>query len=111
MSTTVLTCMDVIKLSVDEPDAVSCLVAGTESGRVLILNPQGTAIVKNIFVGSAPAFMAIHGELGELAIIESSSSSQYQIKFSLALDIMISVVNNLLISVKLKRKPSIKQSS
>lgn len=41
-----------------QPDAVSCLVVGTESGRVLILNPQGTAITKNIWVGVTPAFIA-----------------------------------------------------
>ena len=32
---------------------------GTESGRVLILNPAGTGIVKNIWLGVTPAFMAV----------------------------------------------------
>jgi len=63
IATTVITCMDVIKQALDEPDAVSCLVVGTESGRVLILNPQGTAIIKNVWLGATPAFMAVQGEL------------------------------------------------
>lgn len=42
-----------------QPDAVSCLVVGTESGRVLILNAAGTAIVKNIWVGITPAMIAV----------------------------------------------------
>ncbi|KAG2484587.1 hypothetical protein HYH03_016628 [Edaphochlamys debaryana] len=63
VATTVITCMDVIKQSLDEPDAVSCLVVGTESGRVLILNAAGTAIVKNIWIGITPAMIAIQGEL------------------------------------------------
>ena len=42
-----------------QPDAVSCLVVGTESGRVLILNAAGTAIVKNIWVGVTPSMLAI----------------------------------------------------
>ncbi|KXZ45593.1 BBS1 protein [Gonium pectorale] len=63
VATTVITCMDTIKQAIDEPDAVSCLVIGTESGRVLILNPAGTAPVKNIWVGITPAMIAIQGEL------------------------------------------------
>lgn len=63
VANTVVTCMDVIKLSLDEPDAPSCLVIGTESGRVLILNSSGTAVVHNVFVGATPAFLAVQGEL------------------------------------------------
>ena len=46
-----------------QPDAVSCLVVGTESGRLLVLNPQGTAVTKNIWLGATPAFLAVSGEL------------------------------------------------
>lgn len=60
---TVVTCLDVINLAVDEGDAVSCVIIGTESGRVLILNPLGTAVLHNVFVGATPAFMAVQGEL------------------------------------------------
>ncbi|GFR47769.1 hypothetical protein Agub_g9536 [Astrephomene gubernaculifera] len=63
VSTTVITCMDVVKQAIDEPDAVSCLVVGTESGRILILNAAGNAIVKNIWVGITPAMIAVQGEL------------------------------------------------
>ncbi|PNH05290.1 Bardet-Biedl syndrome 1 protein [Tetrabaena socialis] len=62
-ATTVITCMDTVRQAIDEPDAVSCLVVGTESGRVLILNAAGTAIIKNIWVGITPAMIAVQGEL------------------------------------------------
>ncbi|GLC45690.1 Bardet-Biedl syndrome 1 protein [Pleodorina starrii] len=63
VATTVITCMDIVKQAIDEPDAVSCLVVGTESGRLLIINAAGTAIVKNIWVGITPAMIAVQGEL------------------------------------------------
>ncbi len=46
-----------------QPDAVSCLVVGTESGRVLILNSAGTAVTRNVWLGVTPACLAVHGEL------------------------------------------------
>ncbi|GIL48849.1 hypothetical protein Vafri_5272 [Volvox africanus] len=63
VATTVITCMDIVKQAIDEPDAVSCLVVGTESGRILVINAAGTAIVKNIWVGITPAMIAVQGEL------------------------------------------------
>ncbi|KAJ9510374.1 hypothetical protein QJQ45_015847 [Haematococcus lacustris] len=62
-ATTVITCMETMKLAIDEPDAVSCLVVATESGRILILNPAGTAVAKNIWVGVTAAFLCVAGEL------------------------------------------------
>lgn len=52
-------CLQFNKITGAQPDAVSCLVVGTESGRILILNPAGTAIVKNIWVGITPAMIAV----------------------------------------------------
>ncbi|GIL69347.1 hypothetical protein Vretimale_13465 [Volvox reticuliferus] len=63
VATTVITCMDIVKQAFDEPDAVSCLVVGTESGRILVINAAGTAVVKNIWVGITPAMIAVQGEL------------------------------------------------
>ncbi|KAG2451137.1 hypothetical protein HYH02_004404 [Chlamydomonas schloesseri] len=82
VATTVITCMDVVKQAIDEPDAVSCLVVGTESGRVLILNPAGTAIVKNIWVGITPAMIAVQGELdvGYRITVAGRDGKLYHIK-------------------------------
>ncbi|KAF5833202.1 hypothetical protein DUNSADRAFT_10552 [Dunaliella salina] len=52
----VITCMAVMNLVLDEPGAASCLVLGTESGRILILNPTGNAIIRNIWVGVSSRF-------------------------------------------------------
>lgn len=47
-----------------QPDAVSCLVVGTESGRLLILNTAGTAIAKNIWIGVTPSMLAVQVGVG-----------------------------------------------
>eukprot|EP00877_Chromochloris_zofingiensis_P001275 jgi/Chrzof1/11148/Cz05g25190.t1 len=60
---TCITCMDVIKQALDEPDAVSCLVIGTEDGRVSVLNSAGTAISKSIWIGAPPTLLATSGTL------------------------------------------------
>jgi len=59
---TTVTCLAVLKHAIDEPQAVSCLVAGTESGRVLIMNPAGTAIVRNVWIGVTPTCLSVVGE-------------------------------------------------
>lgn len=60
---TVITCMDVIRQALDEPDAVSSLVVGTESGRVMVLNTAGTAVASNVWLGAVPALLATSGLL------------------------------------------------
>lgn len=82
MATTVITCMETIKQALDEPDAVSCLVVGTESGRVLILNAAGTTVVKNIWVGVTPSILAIQGELdvGYRITVAGRDGKLYHIK-------------------------------
>ncbi|GAX73330.1 hypothetical protein CEUSTIGMA_g784.t1 [Chlamydomonas eustigma] len=114
VATTFITCMDTIKMVVDEPDAVSCLVVGTESGRILVMNPQGTGVVKNIWLGVTPAFMAIHGEYevaykisvaardGKMYIIRNGDVSQSIIQLEspavglsrMNLDVMVGCMNN-----------------
>lgn len=40
-----------VNKSHEEPDSVSCLMVGTESGKLLLLNPTGTAVAKTIALG------------------------------------------------------------
>jgi len=58
---TVCTCMETLKKDLEEDDAVSMLVVGTESGKVLVLDPAGTSIQKQWQLPSAPVYMAITG--------------------------------------------------
>mmetsp|Transcript_47681 Transcript_47681/g.152835 ORF Transcript_47681/g.152835 Transcript_47681/m.152835 type:complete len:596 (+) Transcript_47681:319-2106(+) len=58
---TVVTCMETVKKNVDEPDAVSCLVVGTEAGQVLILDPSGTQIDRTCQLRSVPTMLAVTG--------------------------------------------------
>jgi hypothetical protein len=44
-----------------QPGATSCLVLGTESGKVLLLNSAGTAVAHSVALGSPPAFLAVAG--------------------------------------------------
>jgi Bardet-Biedl syndrome 1 protein len=44
-----------------QPGAASCLVLGTESGKLLLLNSAGTAVAHTISLGSPPAFLACAG--------------------------------------------------
>ena len=58
---TVCTCMETLRKELEEDDAVSMLVVGTENGHVLILDPAGTAVVKQWKLPSAPVYMAVSG--------------------------------------------------
>jgi len=60
-SQTVCTCMEVLRKDLEEDDAVSMLVVGTEAGQVLILDPAGTSVSKKWQLPSAPVYMAITG--------------------------------------------------
>ena len=60
-SQTVCTCMETLKKDLEEDDACSMLVVGTESGLVIMLEPSGTAIAKKWQLPSAPVHMAITG--------------------------------------------------
>lgn len=59
---TVITCMETLKKVSTEPDAVSSLVIGTESKRVLILDPAATSMQCSVELGGVPVFMAVTGE-------------------------------------------------
>jgi Bardet-Biedl syndrome 1 protein len=53
--------MDTILKDTDDPDGVSSLVIGTESGHVLILDPPGNTVVAKVKLGGVPAFLAVTG--------------------------------------------------
>ena len=42
---TVITCMETLKKSYEDEDAMSSIVLGTESGSVFILDPAGSSIL------------------------------------------------------------------
>eukprot|EP00879_Flechtneria_rotunda_P025766 GHRR01027411.1.p1 GENE.GHRR01027411.1~~GHRR01027411.1.p1 ORF type:complete len:329 (+),score=99.63 GHRR01027411.1:210-1196(+) len=77
-----ITCMDVIKQALDEPDAVSQLVVGTEDCRILILGSGGTALDKSIMLPAPPAFLATAGELdvGYRVTVAARDGRLYNIK-------------------------------
>jgi len=58
---TVVTCMETLKKDMDDDDAVSMLVVGTEAGQVLILEPSGTQVSVQVLLPSAPVFLAVTG--------------------------------------------------
>jgi len=60
---TLITCMEVLKKDSEEPDSVSLLVVGTESGAVYILppDPAGSAYVCKIQLQSTPVMMNVSG--------------------------------------------------
>lgn len=58
---TVITCMEVVKKNMDEDDALSQLVIGTESGAVLILDVSGVTILNRFVLPAAPVFLAVTG--------------------------------------------------
>ena len=60
-SKTVATCMEVLKKDLEDDDAVSMLVIGTEAGQVLILDPSGTSVHKQWQLPSAPVYMTVSG--------------------------------------------------
>ncbi|KAF4520686.1 hypothetical protein B566_EDAN006362 [Ephemera danica] len=58
---TVMTCMTTLKKSLPDEDAVSCLVLGTESGHVYILDSEAFTILDTIRVSGIPALLAATG--------------------------------------------------
>jgi Bardet-Biedl syndrome 1 protein len=60
---TVITCMEVIKKNMEEDDALSQLVVGTESGAILVLDVAGAAVATRFQLPSTPAYLTISGML------------------------------------------------
>ena len=45
---TVITCLDTMKKSVADEDAISCLVLGTESKSIYILDPEAFTVLATV---------------------------------------------------------------
>ncbi len=58
---TVVTCIATLKKSHNEEAAVSCLVLGTESSAVYILDPEAFTIMESMVVAAPPAHLAVTG--------------------------------------------------
>lgn len=58
---TVITCMEAIKKNMEDEDALSQLVVGTESGAVLVLDVAGVSVVSRFALPSTPVYLAVTG--------------------------------------------------
>ncbi|XP_077996781.1 BBSome complex member BBS1-like [Glandiceps talaboti] len=58
---TVITCMDTLKKSMADEDAISCLVIGTESKDIYILDPEAFTVLAKMSLPSVPVFMSVSG--------------------------------------------------
>ncbi|XP_065062005.1 Bardet-Biedl syndrome 1 protein homolog [Rhopilema esculentum] len=58
---TVITCMTTIKKSVPDEDSISCLVIGTESKEVYVLDPEAFTVLAKMSLPSIPSFMSVSG--------------------------------------------------
>ena len=58
---TVITCMGTMKKSMADDDAVSCLVIGTESKDVFILDPEAFTVLAKMSLASVPVFLSVTG--------------------------------------------------
>ncbi|XP_075401443.1 BBSome complex member BBS1 isoform X2 [Tenrec ecaudatus] len=59
---TVITTMATLKKNLADEDAVSCLVVGTESKEVLVLDPEAFTVLTKMSLPSIPAFLDISGQ-------------------------------------------------
>uniref|UniRef100_A0A8D0GS34 BBSome complex member BBS1 n=1 Tax=Sphenodon punctatus TaxID=8508 RepID=A0A8D0GS34_SPHPU len=59
---TVITCMGTLKKNMVDEDAVSCLVIGTESADILILDPEAFTILAKMALPSVPVFLDVMGQ-------------------------------------------------
>jgi len=56
-----ITCMEVLKLNMDEPTAVSMLVLGAENAMIHILDSIALNTITKVSLEAAPTFMCVHG--------------------------------------------------
>ncbi|XP_075693478.1 BBSome complex member BBS1 isoform X2 [Rhinoderma darwinii] len=59
---TVITCMGTLKKNMADEDAVCCLVIGTESGEIFILDPEAFTILSRVSLPSVPALLDVNGQ-------------------------------------------------
>jgi len=58
---TVITCMTTMKKSVPDEDSISCLVIGTESKEVYVLDPEAFTVLAKMNLPSVPSFLSVSG--------------------------------------------------
>ena len=54
---TVITCMTTLKKSRDDATGISCLVVGTETGQIIILDPTANSVLKKV-INSGSFFLS-----------------------------------------------------
>ncbi|XP_074475262.1 BBSome complex member BBS1 [Sebastes fasciatus] len=59
---TVITCIGTLKKSTADEDGVSCLVIGTESSDVFVLDPEAFIILSKMSLPAAPTMMDVTGQ-------------------------------------------------
>uniref|UniRef100_A0AAY3ZY42 BBSome complex member BBS1 n=1 Tax=Denticeps clupeoides TaxID=299321 RepID=A0AAY3ZY42_9TELE len=59
---TVITCINTLKKNMADEDAVSCLVIGTESKDVYVLDPEAFTILSKMTLPSVPTLMDVTGQ-------------------------------------------------
>ncbi|XP_015279385.1 PREDICTED: Bardet-Biedl syndrome 1 protein [Gekko japonicus] len=59
---TVITCMSTLKKNMADEDAISCLVLGTESNEILVLDPEAFTVLARMTLPSVPAFLDVMGQ-------------------------------------------------
>lgn len=58
---TVITCLSTLKKSMADEDAISCLVLGTESKSVYVLDPEAFTVLTTMELPSVPVFLSVTG--------------------------------------------------
>ncbi|XP_050407312.2 Bardet-Biedl syndrome 1 protein homolog isoform X2 [Patella vulgata] len=58
---TVITCLDTLKKSLADEDAISCLVVGTENRAIYILDPEAFTVLTTVDLPSIPVFISVNG--------------------------------------------------
>eukprot|EP00794_Sanderia_malayensis_P020242 gene20242-22224_t len=58
---TVITCMATMKKNVPDDDGISCLVIGTESKELYVLDPEAFTILAKMSLPSVPTFLSVSG--------------------------------------------------
>ncbi|XP_042070556.1 Bardet-Biedl syndrome 1 protein isoform X3 [Haplochromis burtoni] len=59
---TVITCIGTLKKNMADEDGVSCLVIGTESGEVFVLDPEAFIILSKMTLPAVPTIMDVTGQ-------------------------------------------------
>jgi Bardet-Biedl syndrome 1 protein len=79
---TVITCMGTLKKNMEDEDAVSSLVIGTESKKVLILSANGSQILHSCTLKGVPVHIAITGllDVDYRIVIACRNGNVYTIK-------------------------------